>query len=37
LGTVVDSSNVTPIEYVSISVLNQEGEVVTGGLTDAQG
>ena len=37
LGTVVDSSNVTPIEYVSISVLNREGEVVTGGLTDAQG
>ena len=37
LGTVVDSSNATPIEYVSISVLNREGEVVTGGLTDAQG
>jgi len=36
-GSVVDSASTTPIEYVSISLYNPAGELVTGGVTDSNG
>ena len=37
-GSVIDSTNGTPIEYASISIIdNHDGDVVTGGLSDKSG
>ena len=37
-GTVVDSLTNTPIEYASLSLIsNPSGEIITGGVTDADG
>ena len=36
-GTVVDSTTGFPIEYASISVLDQEENVITGGVSDPDG
>ena len=36
-GSVVDSATTLPIEYASISLLNMENEIATGGITNADG
>ena len=36
-GTVVDSLTMLPIEYASISLLNMKNEIITGGVTNADG
>ena len=36
-GTVVDSTTGFPIEYASISVLDQEANIITGGVSDPDG
>ena len=36
-GTVVDSTTGFPIEYASISVLDHDGDIITGGVSDADG
>ena len=36
-GTVVDSATTLPIEYASISLLNMENEIATGGITNVDG
>ena len=36
-GTVIDSVTNLPIEYASISIINSEGEVITGGVSDELG
>ena len=37
-GSVTDSTTSAPIEYASISIIdNHDGDVVTGGLTDKNG
>ncbi len=36
-GTVVDSATVFPIEYASISLLNEKGDILTGTISDADG
>ena len=37
-GSVIDSTNGTPIEYASISIIdNHDGDVVTGGLSNKSG
>ena len=37
IGTVLDSISSQPIEYVSISVVETNGEILTGGITDSNG
>ena len=36
-GSVIDSTTSIPIEYASISVLDHDGDVITGGVTDKDG
>ncbi|SVD72827.1 uncharacterized protein METZ01_LOCUS425681, partial [marine metagenome] len=36
-GTVLDSINSQPIEYVSISVINNNKDIETGGITNSKG
>ena len=36
-GTVLDSITTQPIEYASISVIDTDGSVITGGVTDSDG
>jgi len=36
-GAVIDSLTSTPIEYTSISVMGEDNQVVTGGVTNSQG
>ena len=36
-GTVVDSLTILPIEYASISLLDMKNEIITGGVTNADG
>ena len=36
-GTVVDSLTILPIEYASISLLDIKNEIITGGVTNADG
>ncbi|MBC8256218.1 MAG: TonB-dependent receptor [Candidatus Marinimicrobia bacterium] len=36
-GTIVDSSTTLPIEYASISLINRENELITGGVTSSDG
>ena len=35
-GAVIDSLTSTPIEYTSISVMGQDNQVITGGVTNSQ-
>ena len=36
-GTVVDSTTGFPIEYASITVLDHDGDIITGGVSDEDG
>ncbi|MFB6343900.1 TonB-dependent receptor domain-containing protein [Saccharicrinis sp. FJH62] len=36
-GKIVDESNNQPIEYANVAIYNKNGELITGGITDANG
>ncbi|SVE01598.1 uncharacterized protein METZ01_LOCUS454452, partial [marine metagenome] len=36
-GTVLDSITSKPIEYASISIIDMDGGIITGGITDPEG
>ena len=36
-GTVIDSLTSTPIEYTSISIMGEDNQVITGGVTNSEG